>query len=225
MAQDGYSRQRRLSDLLRGLGLAVFGVLTMGLVVATALALAGLVPWIALVPNSAPGPLANAGMWLQLGLTLISFALAYGLTTHLRVARLDPGQRSFAMAIEDVIRARRMTPGTERAGLFAQVGDPDPRLHRTRVFLHRQQTAVEALADELTLAQRSCDDLRRRLDEIGSAEREARQHLEALAAELKAGVAAEDAPKADNVISLAERSVSARRLRAPVRPERPAPRR
>ncbi|MCB6176829.1 hypothetical protein LHP98_01640 [Rhodobacter sp. Har01] len=238
MLAGGNGGPRRFSDLLRAFAVAVFGLFTLGLLVATGLALIGTLPWLMLTPQTAAGPEASAGMWLQLGLTLMAVALAYGLSAHLRMARLETGQRSFAVAIEDVIRARRMRPDGERAALFAHAPGPDadprgdhridPRTVRARVFLQRQQAAVESLAEELDQAQRTCDDLRQRLDEIEAGERDLRHRLRLLAEGrrddgLPVGETADDGT-ADNVIRLADRALTARH-RAPVRPERPLPRR
>lgn len=210
MRASGNGRGWTLSDLLRAVVLGLFGLFTLGLVTASALALAGQVPWLRLTGEAAAQP--DAGRWLQLGLTLMACALFYGLTAHLRP---EPGPRSFAMAIEDGILARRMTPDSDRAGPFAPSPDPDPRLHRARVFLHRHPSAIEALSEELDLAQNACDTLRLRLAEIEAAQREARAQLRSL-------TGAPDPGLRDNVIRLADRVAAAR---TPVRPERPAPRR
>ena len=223
MAMQGSADRRRLADRLRLLGIMLFGLAALALLGASALAFAGILPWLPPVsPAAASVPGDPSGMWLQLGLTLITFALVYGMASHLRLSRLESGQRSFADAIEDVLRARRLAQPAVRTGSPAEGGA------RTRVFLNRQQASFAALSDDLAQAQRACEDLRQRLDEIESGTLEARNRLAAMAATLNGApprdTRAAPPPAADNVIHLGARQ-AASRLPAPVHPERPLPRR
>lgn len=144
----------RLPDRLRTLGLGLVALVALGLLVATTLAFAGLVPWLGFGPDPGPGGVGGSAKGVQVGLTLVALALAQTLVAHRRLARLESGQRSFAVAIEDVMHARRLRP----------VSDCGARL-----FPARDAAALQVLADDLAEARRLCETLQRRLDAITAA--------------------------------------------------------
>ena len=61
----------------------------------------------------------------------------------------------------------------------------DERVARARTFLEQRQQEVQALTERLTLARRTCDELRRWLTDIEADERQAQVQLRRLEADLK----------------------------------------
>lgn len=74
--------------------------------------------WPEIVVSLDAVPVANAGMWLQIGLTALLAMLVFWLPANSRMARLEAGHRSFAMGVSDVARAYRMSHEADRSGLF-----------------------------------------------------------------------------------------------------------
>lgn len=104
---------------LHAVSLWLVGGLAAALVTACALAGLGLIPWpqIALFYGGQAVP--QAGMWLQLGLTLLVVLFLLYLPGNLRIARLELSHRSFAMGMQDVARAYALAHAADRKGAFA----------------------------------------------------------------------------------------------------------
>jgi hypothetical protein len=93
--------------------------LTFGLVLATAFAALGWMPWPTLYLAFGPLAVPGAGMWMQLGLTALLVILCFYLPANSRMTRLERSHRSFAMGVEDVARAYRLAHAADRAGVFS----------------------------------------------------------------------------------------------------------
>ena len=61
----------------------------------------------------------------------------------------------------------------------------DEKVNRAKIFLKQRQEEVQALADRLTLARHTCDELRRWLTDIEAEERQAQIQIKRLEADLK----------------------------------------
>lgn len=92
--------------------------LALGLLAASGMAALGWIPWPTLYLSFGTASLPDAGMWVQLGLTLVFLTLCFFLPANARMARLEATHRSFAMGVEDVARAYRMAHAADRAGVF-----------------------------------------------------------------------------------------------------------
>lgn len=103
----------------------VIVALTFGLALATVFAAFGWLPWPTLYLSFGAVTVANAGMWMQLGLTTLFVILCFFLPSNARMARLERSHRSFAMGVEDVARAYRMAHAADRAGVFSLSGEFD----------------------------------------------------------------------------------------------------
>lgn len=93
--------------------------LTFGLCLATAFAALGWMPWPTIYLSFGPQTVPEAGMWIQMGLTLLFVILCFFLPANARMARLERSHRSFQMGVEDVARAYRMAHAADRAGVFS----------------------------------------------------------------------------------------------------------
>lgn len=110
---------RKLTEAGQAAAQGLIVALTFGLLLATAFAALGWLPWPTLYLSFGALTLPAAGMWVQLGITLLFVILCFFLPANNRMARLERSHRSFAMGVEDVSRAYRMAHAADRAGVFA----------------------------------------------------------------------------------------------------------
>ncbi len=104
-----------------------------GIAVAATLAAAfGYLPWPQMGLFFAGQAVPQAGMWLQIGLTLLLITLTFSLPANRRMARLERSHRSFAMGMQDVTQAYRHAHAADRAGVFALSGEFDAMRSRMR---------------------------------------------------------------------------------------------
>ena len=115
---------------------------------ATSLAAAfGLLPWPQIALFFGGKAVPNAGMWLQLGLMLLTILMTFYLPANTRMARLERSHRSFAIGMEDVARAYRQAHAADRAGVFALSGEFEAM--RARMEHLRQHPDFQHLEPEL----------------------------------------------------------------------------
>lgn len=134
-------------SLVRSLAQGAIIGIAVGLVGATAAAFAGWLPW-PYVPLSWGGvPVPQAGMGLQIGLTVLFVVLGAFLPANARMARLERSHRSFALGMDDVVRAYRQAHAADRAGVFALSGEFDAM--RERLVQLRKHPDLAHLEPEL----------------------------------------------------------------------------
>ena len=114
---------RKLVEAGQSAAQGVIVALTFGLLLATGFALVGWMPWPRLHLSFGAITVADAGMWLQLGLTALFVILCFFLPANARMARLERSHRSFLVGVEDVARAYRMAHAADRAGVFSLSGE------------------------------------------------------------------------------------------------------
>lgn len=119
MFDDQSGMFRKVTEAGQAAAQGAIVALTFGLLLATAFAALGWMPWPTLALSFGPIALPEAGMWLQLGVTLLFVILCFFLPANTRMARLERSHRSFAMGVEDVARAYRMAHAADRAGVFS----------------------------------------------------------------------------------------------------------
>ncbi|MFZ1468959.1 MAG: DNA repair protein [Paracoccaceae bacterium] len=110
---------RKVMEAGQAAAQGVIVALTFGLLLATLFAALGWMPWPTLYLSFGAVTVANAGMWLQLGLCALFVTLCFYLPSNTRMARLERSHRDFAMGVEDVSRAYRMAHAADRAGVFS----------------------------------------------------------------------------------------------------------
>ena len=119
---------RTLSSLAGALhALSVFviagmALLAIGYTVACAF---GLAPWLTLSVTFGTLALPAAGMYLQIGLTIILASMAFFLPTQNRILSLEHSHRRFQVSMDDVARAYHMCHTADRAGLFTTSSEFD----------------------------------------------------------------------------------------------------
>lgn len=102
---------------------ALIVALALLLVASSRAAAFGLMPWPPLALFFGGAALPNAGMWLQLGLTLLLILMTFYLPANTRMARPERSHRSFAIGMDDVAQAYRQTHAADRTGVFAVSGE------------------------------------------------------------------------------------------------------
>lgn len=95
------------------------------LVAACVAAASGMIVWPDLALSIGRIPVPHAGMWAQIGLTILFLLLCFFLPANARMARLERSHRSFQLGMEDVARAYRIAHGADRTGVFALSGEFD----------------------------------------------------------------------------------------------------
>lgn len=113
----------RSQETLQSLAHGLVVMLALGLIAATLAAAFGLLPWPQIALFFGGQAVAQAGMWVQIGLTGLAALLVLFLPANHRMARLERSHRSFAVGMEDVSYAYRMAHAADRAGVFALSGE------------------------------------------------------------------------------------------------------
>lgn len=108
-------------------GLSVFTIAAMAIAsIAYALAcVLGLAPWLTLSVTFGTLAIPQAGMYLQIGLTVVLAAMAFYLPTQRRILALEHSHRRFQVSMDDVARAYHLCHTADRAGLFTTSAEFD----------------------------------------------------------------------------------------------------
>lgn len=126
-------------------GLVAVLAVAMGLL--SLMAALGWMPWPELTLSWGDVALPSAGMWVQIGLTVLLGVLLLYLPANRRMARLERSHRSFAMGLEDVSHAYRLAHAHDRAGVFAL--SPEFDSVRARMEHLRNHPDLQHLEPEL----------------------------------------------------------------------------
>lgn len=152
MAADRGGLFRQLQEHGQTAAQAVIVLAALALAGATALALAGVLPWAEVALSFGGVAVPAAGIWLQAGLTALFLMLCLWLPANRRMARLEAAHRSFAMGVEDVARAYRLAHATDRAGVFSLSAEFDSvrarmeHLRRHPDFAHLEPELLQLAA-------------------------------------------------------------------------------
>lgn len=105
-------------QLFQWLALALFVVAALVLTFATAMAALGQWAWIELPMTLGGTPVPEAGMYAQIGLTVLAISLCFFLPSNLRVLRLEQSHRSFQVGMQDVAQAYAAVHAADRKSTF-----------------------------------------------------------------------------------------------------------
>ena len=123
----------------------------LAMAVLTGAALAGLVPWLEMPVALSGAEVAEAGMFAQIGLTVLLLVLVGFLPANARVRRLELTNRDFHISMEDVARAYDYVHRADREGTFQLSREFDAM--RDRIEWMRQHPELGAMEhDVLQLA-------------------------------------------------------------------------
>lgn len=120
---------------------------TVALVLATAAAAFGALPWPELSLRWGAQYIPDAGMYGQLGLTALLVMLCFFLPANTRMSRLERSHRSFQISMEDVRRAYEVVHNADRRSVFTLSSEFDEM--RKRLEYLRQHPDLSHLEPEL----------------------------------------------------------------------------
>ncbi|WP_235857747.1 DNA repair protein [Marimonas lutisalis] len=122
-------------------------LLSFALLTATALSAIGYWPWIELQVMMGRQTVENAGMYAQIGLTILAVLLASFLSSMRRVMALETSHRDFSIGIEDVARAYHHAHAADRVGTFSLSSEFETM--RERLTYLRAHPDLEQMEPEL----------------------------------------------------------------------------
>lgn len=107
--------------------IAFFALLGLTLVsVSTTIAAAlGQLDWISITVTTGGSLVANAGMYLQIGVNAFLIGLCFFLPTNARIFSLETSHRRFAITMDDVAAAYQSAHHADRSGAFATAREFD----------------------------------------------------------------------------------------------------
>jgi len=115
----------RWSQALRALSLTAMAALALGLTLATLAAATGLLPWLSASLTFGQTTLPDAGVYIQIGLTLLSLSLLAFLPANRHILSLQKSHREFHLSMEDIARAYATCHAADREGTFSMSAEFD----------------------------------------------------------------------------------------------------
>ncbi|WP_289081572.1 DNA repair protein [uncultured Sulfitobacter sp.] len=104
--------------LFQRLAFAVFAVAAVAITVCTVMAALGQWAWIELPLYYGGQPVENAGMYAQIGLTILAVGICFFIPTNRRIMQLETSHRKFALNMDDITRAYGAVHAADRGDVF-----------------------------------------------------------------------------------------------------------
>ena len=133
--------------LFHRLALLVFIGLALVLSATTLLSATGYWPWLDLDLRVGGQPVENAGMYVQIGGTVLAVMLMFFLPSNRRIIALENSHRAFHMGIEDVARAYHHAHAADRNSTFQLSAEFDAM--RERLAYLRDHPDLGAMEPEI----------------------------------------------------------------------------
>lgn len=118
MTQDIRSALLLLRSVMQYAALALIITSTIGLVGYTMASALGLVPWLSMPLTFGETVLPQAGIAVQIAVTVLALCLCFYLPANGRMLALEKSHRSFHIGMQDVARAYHAAHAADRRGLF-----------------------------------------------------------------------------------------------------------
>lgn len=109
---------QKARDGLIQLALVLIVLLAVGMLCLTLAAAFGYLEWPNLLMSYGGRSIPEAGMYAQIGLTVLLGLLCFFLPANARMARLERSHRSFQISMDDVKRAYQLAHAADRRGVF-----------------------------------------------------------------------------------------------------------
>ncbi|NOD78005.1 MULTISPECIES: DNA repair protein [unclassified Ruegeria] len=113
----------------------------------TILSALGVLPWLSMQAGFGDEPAADAGMFIQIGLTALILMLAFYLPANARMMALENNHRKFALNMYDIANAYQMAHAADRSGLFMMSSEFDAV--KERMAFLRQHPDLQSLEPEI----------------------------------------------------------------------------
>lgn len=136
------------------------------------LAAFGVWPWLGVSLSWGTDPVAQAGMWVQIGLTTLAVMLMAFLPSNARIMALENSHRRFQIGMEDVARAYHIAHAADRSGTFRLSSEFDAV--RERLAHLRTHPDLDSLEPALLEIAAQMSHVSRELAEVYSDENVAR---------------------------------------------------
>lgn len=146
-----------------------FALTALVLVVLTALAAFGSVPWLGLSVTVGDTVFDQAGKFTQIGGTALAVMLCFFLPANARIMKLETSHRRFTIGMHDVARAYALAHAADREGVFHLSSEFDAV--RERLAYLRDHPDLESLEPQLLEVAAQMSHISRELAEIYSAEK------------------------------------------------------
>ena len=104
--------------IMQRLALAVFAIAALCLFCATLMAAFGQWSWLSLSIQYQGAPVENAGMYAQIGLTVLAVGLCFFLPANRRIMQLENSHRRFSIGMQDVANAYAAVHAADRQRTF-----------------------------------------------------------------------------------------------------------
>lgn len=104
--------------VMQRLALVVFATAALAILCATIAAAFGVMPWIGMNLNWDGSTILNAGMYMQIGLTVLTVGICFFLPSNSRIIQLENSHRQFSIGMNDVARAYGAVHAADRGDTF-----------------------------------------------------------------------------------------------------------
>ena len=133
--------------LMQRLAVAIFALAAVALLVLTGMAALGYAPWLEFSVSIGGVTYDKAGMYTQIGLTLLAVLLCFYLPANARIMRLENSHRRFEIGMQDVARAYAIAHSADRDSMFQLSSEFDAV--RERLAYLREHPELESLEPAL----------------------------------------------------------------------------
>ncbi len=116
---------RVLGRIVHLLALLIIATTAIAATFYTGLTAFDLAPWLQTTVTFGDIAYPNAGIYLQISMTVALIALAFVIPTNARIVALESKHRSFQLKMEDVARAYHMCHTADRSGVFTMSSEFD----------------------------------------------------------------------------------------------------
>lgn len=140
-----------VSRVLHAISLYLVGAAALVALAVTTLAAFGVIPWLQISAQFGETVLPQAGMTLQIALTVLLVVMAAYLPANTRILDLENSHRNFRISMDDVARAYYRAHAADRTGLFTMSREFDAVRERLE-HLRDHPDLEEMQAGAMTIA-------------------------------------------------------------------------
>lgn len=155
--------------VMQRLSLFFFAACAAGLATATIMAALGNWAWIEIPLNYAGEPVENAGMYLQIFVTILAAGICFFLPSNVRIMQLENSHRRFTVSMDDVARAYGAVHAADRGRTFQLSSEFDAV--RERLAYLRDHPDLSTLEPALLETAAQMSHISRELAEVYSDEK------------------------------------------------------
>lgn len=158
-----------LNRVIQPITMGALFLLAIGLSAATLAAAFGAAPWLTMPLTFGDTTFAQAGIWVQTGITLLAVGLCSYLPANMRIQTLEHSHRSFRISMHDVAHAYHKAHTADREGAFRLSHEFDAV--RERIAFLRDHPDLDRLEPEIIEAAAQMSFVSRDLADVYSEEK------------------------------------------------------